>query len=96
MDKRYRYDTGQIIDQVDGEILTERQVVNRLNKLTKENEQLKSSNMEYEDALARHEETIKKLRKHNTQTYLTIKEAYNNERTQIGQNVLKQLLEQIE
>ena len=29
---RYRYDTGSIIDQDTGDILTERQVVNRLNR----------------------------------------------------------------
>ena len=58
---RYRYDTGVVIDQSTGEILSTKQVVNRLNK--------------YEN---------------------TIKEAYNTERTQLGQSVLKQLLEAIQ
>ena len=31
-DNRYRYDTGSIIDQKTGEILTERKTVNRLNR----------------------------------------------------------------
>ena len=29
---RYRYDTGSVIDQETGDILTEKQVVNRLNR----------------------------------------------------------------
>lgn len=58
---RYRYDTGSVIDQSTGEILSEKQVVNRLNR--------------YENM---------------------IKEALANERTQIGKNVLKQLLEAIQ
>ena len=36
-------------------------IANKLNILLKENEQLKSSNMEYEDALARLEEKNEKL-----------------------------------
>lgn len=32
MTQRYRYDTGAVIDNISGEILSERQVVNRLNR----------------------------------------------------------------
>ena len=35
MKHRYRYDTGSIIDQKTGEILTERRVLNRLNRQDK-------------------------------------------------------------
>ena len=39
---------------------------------------------------------MNKLNEENTRIKQTIKEAYENERTQIGRNVLKQLLEKIE
>lgn len=39
--------------------------------------------------------TIKELEKENQHIKTTIREAYNNERTQIGKSVLKQLLENI-
>lgn len=82
MTNRYRYDTGSIIDQKNGEILSERQIVNRLNKQDKliesKREQIKF-----------HVEGYNQLKQ-------TIQEAYENERTQIGKKVLKQLLESLE
>ena len=39
------------------------EVLNELNKLNEENKQLKSSNMEYEDALARLEEKNEQLKR---------------------------------
>ena len=39
---------------------------------------------------------LNELNNENTMIKTTIKEAYQTERTQIGQNVLKQLLEQLE
>ena len=39
---------------------------------------------------------LNELNNENTLIKTTIKEAYQTERTQIGQNVLKQLLEQLE
>ena len=67
-----------------------------INQLADENEQLREEIKDYQDTLANYEELIQKLRKHNTTTYLTIKEAYQNERTEIGRSVLKQLLNQME
>ena len=81
-EKRYRYDTGSIIDQKTGEILSERQAVNRLNRqdilIETKREQIKF-----------HVEGYNQL-KH------TIEEAYKTERTDLGRSVLKQLLEQIQ
>ena len=81
-EKRYRYDTGSIIDQKTGEILSERQAVNRLNRqnvlIETKREQIKF-----------HVDGYNKLKQ-------TIEEALANERTSIGQSVLRQLLEQIQ
>lgn len=41
--KRYRYDTGCIIDHVENEVLSTKKTVNRLNKLTDENERIKQT-----------------------------------------------------
>ena len=40
-DKRFRYDTGCFIDMQENKVLSEIQATNLLNKLVKENEQLK-------------------------------------------------------
>ena len=81
-EKRYRYDTGSIIDQKTGEILSERQAVNRLNRqdvlIETKREQIKF-----------HVDGYNQLKQ-------TIEEALANERTSIGQSVLKQLLEAIQ
>lgn len=80
-ENRYRYDTGCIIDQKTGDILTEKQAVNRLNKqdvlIETKREQIKF-----------HVEGYNQLKQ-------TIEEAYETERTHIGRNVLKQLLNNI-
>ena len=65
--------------------LTGEEVVDLLN----ENEQLKNHIQELQNHL-------KRLENENIQTYTLIKEAYNNERTQLGKSVLKQLLEVIQ
>ena len=44
MTKRFRYDTGCVIDQLENKVLSERQAVNHLNALHEENEQLKQEN----------------------------------------------------
>jgi len=67
-----------------------------LNELAEENEQLKSSNMEYEDALARLEEKNQQLEQQLKNLRRLVNESYNTERTTLGKNVLKQLLERIE
>ena len=81
-ENRYRYDTGCIIDQKTGDILTEKQAVNRLNKqdvlIETKREQIKF-----------HVEGYNQLKQ-------TIEEAYETERTAIGKSVLKQLMEQIQ
>ena len=81
-EKRYRYDTGSIIDQKTGDILSERQAVNRLNRqdilIETKKEQIKF-----------HVEGYNQLKQ-------TIEEAYKNERTALGRSVLKQLLETIQ
>ena len=81
-ERRYRYDTGCIIDQKTGEILTEKQVVNRLNR---------------QDGII---ESKRKAVKFHVDGYnhviQTIKEMYNNERTELGKSTLKQLLEAIQ
>lgn len=41
MDKRFRYDTGCVIDQLENKVLSERQAVNKLNHLHEENERLR-------------------------------------------------------
>lgn len=46
-----------------GDTLEAEEIVDLLNDLTEENEQLKSSNLEYEDALARFEEKNQQLKK---------------------------------
>lgn len=80
-EKRYRYDTGSIIDQKTGEILSERQAVNRLNRqdvlIETKKEQIKF-----------HVDGYNKLKQ-------TIEEAYKTERTALGKSVLKQLKEQL-
>lgn len=81
-ENRYRYDTGCIIDQKTGDILTEKQAVNRLNKqdvlIETKREQIKF-----------HVDGYNQLKQ-------TIKEAYETERTHLGKSVLKQLMEQIQ
>ena len=60
-----------------------------LNELNDKNEQLKNHIQELQNHL-------KRLENENIQTYTLIKEAYHNERTQLGKSVLKQLLEAIQ
>lgn len=80
-ENRYGYDAGSIIDQQTGEILTERQAVNRLNKY---------------DAICKvKDETIKFHADGYNTVINTIKEAYKNERTDMGKNVLIQLADNL-
>lgn len=81
-ENRYRYDTGSIIDQKTGEILSERQTVNRLNR---QDILIEAKRKEVEF----HVEGYNQLKQ-------TIKEALANEKTSIGQSVIKQLLEAIQ
>ena len=80
-ENRYRYDTGAIIDQETGEILTTKQAVNRLNR---QDTLLKQKN-----------KTIKFHADGYNKVIQTIKESYETERTDLGRSVLKQLIENI-
>ena len=81
-ENRYRIDTGSIIDQKTGEILTLRKAVNRLNRQDKLIEAKRKEVKFHADGY--------------NQVIQTIQEAYETERTQIGKNCLKQLLESLE
>ena len=81
-ENRYRYDTGSIIDQKNNEVLTVRQAVNQLNRQDGIIEAKKEAVQFHVDGY--------------NQVIQTIQEAYKTERTQIGRNVLKQLLESLE
>ena len=50
MTKRFRLDTGCIIDQKNNEVLSDMKVRNLLNKLSEENEQLKQQLKDYHNA----------------------------------------------
>ena len=80
-ENRYRYDTGTIIDQKNGEILTTRKTVNRLNKqdriIQAKKEQIKF-----------HVEGYNHIKQ-------TIQEAIKYERTSMGKSVLKQLADNL-
>jgi FtsZ-binding cell division protein ZapB len=93
---RFRDEFGAVNDLLTGEsylcgnsagigerdaIDTSIELCNLLNSLYNENEQLKQEN--------------KELKKENQHIKNTIKEAYNNERTQLGKSVLKQLIQNI-
>ena len=82
MTKRYRLDVGSIIDNVEGRILSEVQVRNRLNKLHEENRELQIANHT--------------LYNENNKIWHTIKSMMESERTDIGRNTLKQLWEAIQ
>ena len=75
------------------EWLTDKEVVDLLKQLNDENEQLQFKLKECNDnkLFSRRE-----LEKENERIKHMIQEAYETERTQIGKNVLKQLMEAIE
>ena len=71
--------------------------------LTQENKKLQSINQDHRDYIGdveadfiRLEQENKKLKKENQYIKNTIKEMLNNERTEIGKSVLKQLMEAIQ
>ena len=64
--------------------------------LIKTDEPTDSVQLKKEAQLSICEKRIIELRKENEQLKQTIKEAYESERTQIGKNVLKQLMEAIQ
>ena len=90
-EKRYRIDdAGTLIDMHTRETYDYvSDVCELLNNLNDENEQLKQH-------IQTLQKQIKRLENDNIQTYTLIKEALANDRTQLGQSVLKQLLEAIQ
>ena len=62
----------------------------------KESQEYKRKFIRVCEELAEENELYRKLKKENEQLKQTIREAYETERTQIGQNVLRQLLESLE
>ena len=80
---------GETINDGDNRYCGE-DVVELLNELHEENQTLKSEIKDFQELLAgKEEELLKPIR-------LTIQEAYETERTQIGKSVLKQLLQTLE
>ena len=71
------------------EWLTDKEVVDLLNKLADENEKLKKDCSNLIDDNTEYVSEMNHIKQ-------VIKEAYNNERTQLGKSVLKQLMEQIQ
>ena len=93
---RYKYDTGNIIDQEKGELLTEIQVRNRLNQqdtLIKTQKQdineLTQLNNQYYNKMVNSQKQIKDIKN-------LIQSSMETERTHIGYNTLKQLWEAIQ
>ena len=67
-----------------------------LNKLNDGNKELKEGVEELNEICKYYEMRIKELDSENQHIKNLITEAYQNERTQLGRNVLKQLLDQME
>lgn len=91
----------------DGKHIDEIRICDLLNELNDENTQLKKQLHDcriyngklYANGVKKDKPIVNDLikqRKENTRIKQTIQEAYNNERTQIGRNVLRQLLEAIQ
>ena len=78
------------------EPISQETVLIRLNALHEENEQLKQTVSDWSGSYDELFEDVKRLEGENEHIKNTIKEAYHNERTMIGQSVLKQLLEAIQ
>lgn len=91
--------------------MSNQEVVDYLNKITEENEQLKQRIKRLERGLERErnattqihlkwsdeaETMITELAEENEQLKNSIREAYKNERTTLGKNVLKQLIQSLE
>ena len=84
--------TGEQLDTVD---YTER-LCEVLNELHEENERLKKERNHFERKKTEYLTEWNTCRIQNTELKNIIQEAYTNERTAIGRNVLKQLINNIE
>ena len=67
-----------------------------LNEVNDENKQLKNKLQTYKTSNSLLKATMDRHRTENQQIRDTIKEMYNNERTELGKSTLKQLLETIQ
>lgn len=75
---------------------TAKEIVDELNSLAEENEQLKSTINTLTCDNTKMKKVLNTTKNENEHIKNTIQEAYNNERTKLGQSVLKQLLEAIQ
>lgn len=106
-EKRFRISQGYTDrfchDWKKNKLLNFKQTIDCLNTFYEENEQLKSKNRGLQSELQIFKEDathsnlqINKLADENKHIKQTIKEAYDNERTELGKSVLKQLIEAIQ
>lgn len=72
------------------------EIVELLNALNDENKKLKNKLQTYKTTNSLLKATMDRHRTENQQIRDTIKEMYNNERTELGKSTLKQLLEAIQ
>ena len=88
--------TGENANPIDGTTNVLKGLISTLNKFNDENEQLKSTINTLTHDNTKMKKVLNTTKKENEQIKHLIKEAYNNERTQLGKSVLKQLLEAIQ
>ena len=94
-EKRFQYNVNKNTIEQDGKFVAYMnsvdgvRIANKLNVFQKENEQLKKDCSNLIDDNTEYVSEMNHIKQ-------VIKEAYNNERTQIGKNTLKQLMEAIQ
>ena len=89
------YCTGVYDNQNNRELKNASQVITELNALHEENEQLKSTINTLTNDNTKMKKVLNTTKNENEQIKHLIKEAYDNERTDLGRSVLKQLIENI-
>ena len=101
-EKRFSYNVNKNTIECDGKFVAYVncvdgvRIANKLNVLQNENEQLKQTVSDWSGSYDELFEDVKRLEKENEQIKQVIKEAIDNERTELGKSVLKQLLETIQ
>lgn len=97
MTKNKRFDMdyeeiyGEIIYFDNGNVMTDKEVLDRLNQFNEENEILKSTNMEYEDALGRLEEENEKLKQRINSRLHFYRELYESTNDKVVERVIEDL-----
>ena len=99
-EKRFKeiISTQKVIDTVTNkeyDCLLDNDLFELINELAEENTRLKKERNHFERKKTEYLTEWNTCRIQNTELKNLIQEAYQNERTQIGKNTLKQLLEQI-